>query len=539
SDLAFSGFVQGGDVSGDIVGGLIGRIYAQRQISDYGAPKSTRVSRTFVAYESYTVAPTLSCVIVTGDLEADTAAALIVGLIERNAAPSFSISDLYSASAVTADGLPVADPAGYNLLLYVEDEMTTYYNRNVENSSEIMMGVASGSPVSCDLSTSVYDAADLTNYSAVASLTAHQQAETVWAQSDVGPVPVVADIAAHTVTYKTADGAGTLGTRLIIHGNSGVACAPAAPAVASMTFEGWSGSVAAVTSDATVLATYSYREYLSALTFDAAYLTLTDSFAVNMLIALPDDGAIDDALASGDLVVRVICGGESYPITWADLSRGGVDYLRCTFGGLDAARMGETLTYQIRVCGEVVRSVDYSVLIYASRMYQKAGSSEQLKDLLVAMMVYGDAAEQKAGTDASETVLAAFKAAIGDDSVAPAKDYAALALTDESEGTGVSVALHLGARIEVRFAGLLSTPTVTAGGEDMAVTDNGDGTYSVFVNASGLHLKLCVNSAVTFSVGDYIARGIAGSLFSAAEQAVAQALAVYMDATLTYAGSLG
>ena len=275
------------------------------------------------------------------------------------------------------------------------------------------------------------------------------------------------------------------------------------------------------------------------LRFGAASLVLSDSIHLYLYIKKSDLVSPSDLAVLADGVSLVYAG---------EVEQGGVTYLCFIYTDLAAADMGARLSLTLSATGAgVCDTLSYGVVDYATRMYGKADSSDQLRDLLVAMMYYGDAAAlSKYGTS---TLLADFAAASGyTASDTYVEDtYATLTLTPAAAGCDLvsSVALvltdfvrpvlTLDSRVaEVRVS-IYGKTYVYATSDGEAVIDCLTSTSLsvpmsiLFYDGEGTLL-----GGTTYAVSNYVLSAVEN--LTGAPRELAMALAVYMQSVRSYNG---
>ena len=214
---------------------------------------------------------------------------------------------------------------------------------------------------------------------------------------------------------------------------------------------------------------------------------------------------------------------------------------------INPAEIGDTFTYTLNG-----KSIQYGVEAYATRKYDQG--SENLKQLLYAILQYGDAARVNAGKEAQS--LAKIGGTYSADDIAAAYGELTMAPAQTSNECITATSLNLNGRINLlmKVADGVTQVAVTYEYVDEAgevCTANADtvdvvGDVAVFKGIAATALNLTYHltaldangeelGTTDWNVSQFITGGIANK-FSENETTLAQALALYMKAARVYTG---
>lgn len=220
----------------------------------------------------------------------------------------------------------------------------------------------------------------------------------------------------------------------------------------------------------------------------------------------------------------------------------GEAYTRYTVSDICASDMGKEVTMSL-VCGTDTKAEkSYSILAYAVEQYESA--SAELKALLEAMMVYGNAA-------GDGTLLASFIAQTGctvDDTFLDANYSAGLLTAPAASGMADAGITHVALSLGYNASPILlvdedvASAEVTVGGATESFIAK-DGYVTVKLSALQLNDTMTVVTydaesnpigTATYAVANYMADGIAGALSADADIALAKAAVIFMSCAIDY-----
>ncbi|MBO7151116.1 MAG: hypothetical protein J6V82_05120, partial [Clostridia bacterium] len=263
-----------------------------------------------------------------------------------------------------------------------------------------------------------------------------------------------------------------------------------------------------------------------------ASISFGESIAINVYAKV---GIVLKAHAADVLYVdgKVAAYGEAVTVD-------GTDYVKFTFNGIKMADV-ET-EFAISLISDKQAQVAYSMLDYITGSY--ADADEALKEVLVALLCYGDAAQETPTAIANAIALIPeLETAVADFVEA---NYANVALTPvASEGLTVGLNLYGFVQPIFKVADSITKVTVEVNGivSELAIVDG----YAAYYDLSMLALNEVMTVTLyegdtvaltaNYTVANYIADGVAGDALTDAEKTLCKALAVFADVIADYANN--
>ena len=211
-------------------------------------------------------------------------------------------------------------------------------------------------------------------------------------------------------------------------------------------------------------------------------------------------------------------------------------YAKFTFDGIKMADI-ET-KYALSLIGGIAQA-EYSMFEYIVNSY--AGADEVLKDVLAALLCYGNAAQETPTAIANAVALIPELEAIVADYVEA--NYANVTLTPvQSEGLKVGFNLYGFVQPVFKVADSITKVTVTVGGvtSELVTIDGYAFYYDLCLLAINEEMTVTfyegenVVLTTNYAVANYITEGIAGDTLTDAEKTLCKALAVFVDAVAAY-----
>ncbi len=251
--------------------------------------------------------------------------------------------------------------------------------------------------------------------------------------------------------------------------------------------------------------------------------------------------------------VNLVCGSKNWEGQLVD------GYYVFAVTGIDAVDMADAKDYRLVVTTETegvatehktVVGTTYSPLMYAQRMYNNAKTDDEVKGILTSMVYYMYAAEMSA--DGASNALTAFVQATGVE-----MDFAAYVATytpefvrgdinvDAINAAGITVGAQLKSGVNLIFTvpETVSGLTLNVAGETYTYGVAANGTITV----THLHAAMIANKlSLTFTtdsgeitgiyaVANFLDSATTSESYTAAQQELAMAAALYMSAVRAYA----
>ncbi|MBQ4325204.1 MAG: hypothetical protein IJC29_05340 [Clostridia bacterium] len=275
---------------------------------------------------------------------------------------------------------------------------------------------------------------------------------------------------------------------------------------------------------------------LTPVKLSAANLALDGQVTLNMKLSK----AVVDAYGATE--ARLICQDKTYD----GILEG--EYYVFAVEGIRAYEMGVTraYTFSLTIDGDTVSTygaVEYSPMIYAQRKYGKETSSQELNNVVAAMVQYAYAAEVSA--KGASAILDEFNAATGASMTFSTDAYTQKGI--EVDTSAISGMVRVGATltqgIQLRFDVTEEITALEVVGIGTFQAENGSITVSE-LHAGMLTSKLTLRFVTaegtldaTYSVANFLDGAAANEEFTVAQRQLAMATSIYMSAVAEYVES--